>query len=235
MAIKGKVEKFETSENNIRPIRIKKYKFLFLIVCEDEKTEPEYFNKYKSQIPEESIYLKSVGTGRDPKGVVERAIEEKIILEEISKRQVDETWVVFDKDDADENETKTRNFNSAFRTANFENIRVAYSNEVFELWLLLHLKDINSSKKLPRSEIYEILQSQIRKTKKYSDYIYEHRKPKSKTIEIIFEIGNVNLAIKRAQKLLEKQKNIEPINANPSTKVHLLVKRLMEWIVYFSN
>ena len=79
-----------------------------------------------------------------------------------------------------------------------------------------------------------MLQTQIRKTKKYDSYIYDHKKPNPKTIEIIFEIGNVDLAIKRAEILLENQKNNKPIEANPSTKVHLLIQQLYEWIEYYS-
>ena len=51
---------------------------------------------------------------------------------------------------------------------------------------------------------------------------------------IIQEIGNQNEAIRRAEILLQKHKVKNPIQANPSTKVHVLVKELLEWIAYFS-
>ncbi len=235
MARKGKIEKFETNAREERIFKPRKYKYLFLIVCEDEKTEPDYFNKFKSQIPEESIYLETIGTGFDPKGIVKKAIDERLKLEGKFKREVDETWVVFDKDDADENETKITNFDEAFTNAAANNIEIAYSNEVFEVWLLLHLKNIDSEKTLPRNEVYKLLESQIKKTKKYSDFIYDHKKPNSQTIDIIFELGNLDLAIERAKLLLEKQKNKKPIEANPSTKVHVLVQELQSWIRYFSE
>lgn len=234
MAVKGKVGKRTNQESEVRPNRIRRYKYLFLIVCEDSKTEPLYFERFQAKFPDETLYLQTVGTGRDPKGVVEQAIIEKQNLTLATKKEVDEVWVVFDKDDADENETKISNFNEAFKISKKEKFHVAYSNEVFELWLLLHLRDIDPRKPIPRNAIYELLASQIQKTPKYSQYVYEHKRPNPQTINIIFEIGNVKLAIERAKILLDKQKGVNPINANPSTKVHLLVKRLNEFIEYFN-
>ena len=188
----------------------------------------------KEKFPDKTLYLETVGTGKDPQGVVEQAIIEKENLFKSSKKEVDEVWVVFDKDDADENETKINRFNNAFKIAKKEKFEVAYSNEVFELWLLLHLRDIEEDKPIPRNKIYDLLGTEIQKTPKYSKYLYEHRKPNSQTIEIIFEIGDISLAIKRAENLLVHQNGINPINANPSTRVHLLVQQLYKWIKYFN-
>jgi len=234
MAKRGKIAKPNTSVSEERPVRLKKYKYLFLIVCEDQKTEPSYFEKFKSQIPEDSIFLKSVGVGRDPKGVVERAIIERDNLIKESKKEVDEVWIVFDKDDADENAKKIKNFEDAFSISEKEEFSVAYSNEVFELWLLLHFTRVDRNTALPRKKVYELLQEQIRKTEKYKSYIYDHAQPSEKTIAIIFEIGSVDNAISRAQVLFENQKGNKPINANPSTAVHLLILRLKEMIAYYS-
>ena len=158
MAIKGKVERKAIQESSRRPNRIRRYKYLFLIICEDEKTEPLYFEKFREKFPDETLYLETVGTGKDPKGVVEQAIDEKIKLETFAKKEVDEVWIVFDKDDADANDTRINNFNEAFKMAKKEKFEVAYSNEVFELWLLLHLKNIEGDKPIPRNEIYQLLE-----------------------------------------------------------------------------
>ena len=234
MAKRGKVGKFADKEPEERPIRFRRYEYLFLIVCEDEKTEPNYFERYKSKIPEETIFLKAVGCGRDPKGVVNRAIAERDKLATEAKKEVDIVWVVFDKDDADENPKKIENFEDAFLISEKEKIEVAYSNEVFELWLLLHFVKVDKDVPLPRNKIYEIFQAQIRKTDKYSTYEYNHQNPDPKTIDIVFEIGNVDLAMKRAKILLENQTNVKPIEANPSTRVHILIQQLLEWIEYYS-
>lgn len=234
MAKRGKLKKFAKKEAKERPIRFRCYKYLFLIVCEDQKTEPAYFEEYISQIPEDTIYLRPIGTGRDPKGVVERAIIERDTLEKEAKREVDEVWVVFDKDDADENATKVQRFKDAFQIAKTENFEVAYSNEVFELWLLLHFINVDKETPLHRNEVYKCLKVEIQKIPKYADYEYDHKVIDPRTIEVVFESGDRDSAINRAQILMEHHKDCEPIKANPLTKVHLLVQALLAWIKYFS-
>ncbi len=96
------------------------------------------------------------------------------------------------------------------------------------------MKEINSEKAIPRNEIYKLLESQIQKTHKYKSYTYDHKKPNPKTIDIIFELGDLKLAIQRAKVLDEKMKNIKPIDANPSTRVYLLIEELNEWIEFYS-
>ena len=232
MARKGKLTEFQEKELEERPARIKRYKYLFLIVCEDENTEPEYFKHFKDEIPEGTIFLKPVGTGRDAKGVVEQAILEKQKLSHEAKKDVDIVWAVFDKDDADENATKIKRFQDAFEIAKNNKIETAYSNEVFELWLLLHLTDVDSTIALLRATIYDLLQENIRRNEAYATFEYAHGN--ASILPIIYKIGNQDTAISRAEILLEKQNQKIPIEANPSTKVHILVKELLDWIVYFS-
>jgi len=236
MAKKGKVKTTHLRKNvEERPLRIRKHEQFFLIVCEDEKTEPQYFTNFKNEFPKGTMYLRPVGTGRDPKGVVIQAIAEREKLKEEYNKEVDFTWAVFDIDDASENETKIKKFEEAFSIAERENIQIAYSNEVFELWLLLHLKKVEERKPLSRFVIYEELQNQIRKTgEKYATFEYDHYKSNN-IVEIIKEIGNEKQAIKKAEKLLEFHKETNPINANPSTKLHLLVKELRDWINFYNN
>jgi len=231
MAKKGKLTQYPKDESE-RPFRPKKYKQFFLIVCEDETTEPCYFEQFNRQFPEDTLYIKAVGTGRDPKGVVKQAIEEREAFKLECCKEIDFVWAVFDKDDADENQTKIKRFNDAFEIAKQKQIQIAYSNEAFELWFLLHITKVEKTKPLSRQEIYAKLQSQIRKSaEKYSDYIYDHEKPKqNRIVEIINEIGNEEQAIKKAGKLIDYHRNKKPIEANPSTKVHILVKELRDWI-----
>lgn len=235
MAKRGKVKKLHRSKDIERPLRIRKYKQYFLIVCEDEKTEPSYFIQFKDSFPEDTMYVKPVGTGKDSKGVVMQAIQERDKLQSECKKEIDFVWAVFDKDDADENETKIKRFEDAFFIANKENIEIAYSNEVFELWLLLHIKKVSKSIPLSRAEIYNLLQKQIRKTgHKFKDFVYDHYKANN-IVEIINEIGDENEATKKAVQLAEYHKNRKPIEANPSTKVHILVKELRSWIKYYNE
>ncbi|MEK8019883.1 MAG: RloB family protein [Candidatus Parabeggiatoa sp.] len=235
MAKKGKLKQHHQKGESKRPLRLKKYLQFFLIVCEDEKTEPTYFEQFKDPFPESTLYIRTVGTGRDPKGVIEQAIKERETFKLECCKEIDFVWAVFDKDDADENETKRNRFHDAFKMAEREKIQIAYSNEVFELWLLLHITKVEESQPLSRSEIYAKLQTQIRKSgDKYHDYEYDHYKPNN-IVEIINEMGHEEQAIQKADKLLDYHRNKKPIEANPSTKVHLLVKELRDWIKFYDN
>lgn len=201
-------------------------------MCEDGKTEPYYFRTFEKDIPEETIFLRAVGTGRSAKGVVEQAIIEREKLVEEAKKSVDEVWVVFDKDDAEIIPANKQRFTEAFIIAKKEKMEVAYSNEVFELWLLLHLSDVSAAHPMPRADIYSRLETGIKSFESHKLFIYEHGK--STVIDALIELGNEDKAIKRAEHIMEEQKGKEPIDANPSTTVHLLVKKLRDLIQWYS-
>jgi len=236
MAKRGKLikKKEKEEEKKERPVRFRKYEYLFLIVCEDSTTEPAYFETYKEKIPEETLYLKTVGTGRDPKGVVETAVREKIILEKKAKKEVDFVWIVFDKDDADATANTRQKFQDAFTIAETEKFEVAYSNEVFELWFLLHFTDVEASVSLPRAEVYRLLKEKFQKISGYEEYEYDHYKVDARTVEIVINAGDRAAAIERAESLLLHHGTTAPIDANPSTRVHLLVQELLSWTAYYS-
>lgn len=233
MAKRGTLKKAELKEKEKRPIRWRKYPHLFLIVCEDGNTEPTYFRAFEKFIPEQTIFLRAVGTGRSSKGVVEQAIFERETLAEEANKSIDEVWVVFDKDDADKIPANTLRFNDAFKIAQDEKMRVAYSNEVFELWLLLHFNDVSSTNPIPRSEIYSSLEKSIKSFDSHKLFVYEHGK--TTVIDAVIELGSEANAIERSEKLLAEQKGKPPLEANPSTTVHILVKRLRELIDWYSD
>ncbi|VXD24493.1 putative Abortive phage resistance protein [Planktothrix serta PCC 8927] len=236
MARKGKLGQKATKEIIERPKNVKRYEYFFLIVCEDGKTEPEYFKQFVDLFPDRTLYVRPVGTGLSPLGVVERAIIEKAKLQKESKREFgrdDAVWVVFDKDDADLNDTKRRNFNEAFKIAKQNKFEIAYSNEAFELWFLLHLEEVPSHPPIPRSDIYTRLGELIRQNPNESNFVYDHGN--IEIVEKINQFGNELNAIERAEILLQAQKGVAPIQANPSTKVHLLVKELRDWAKFYSD
>ncbi|MEL7222062.1 MAG: RloB family protein [Bacteroidota bacterium] len=209
----------------------------FLIVCEDEKTEPAYFDKFRSFFPERTLYLECVGTGRHQLGVVEKAIQVRTEIQDIAQKQIDFTWVVFDKDDADRNETTIAKFADAYASANRNKISIALSNEVFELWLLLHLEDVDPRTQIPRQDIYKRLEEAIQRLQiaaGESEGLFEYRHGKLEVLNMINRFGDENKAIERAVALQQYFKDVEPIDANPCTTVDRLVKELREWIRYYN-
>lgn len=139
--------------------KAKNYGHTFLIVCEDENTEREYFEQFARFFTSKEFGVISVGTGTAHLGVVNRAVEEankrNLHIESNPRTSSDYGWVVFDRDRSDnddEDKSRVRNFNKALAEAKKHNFKVAYSNDVFELWLLLHLEDVTPDVPIPRND-----------------------------------------------------------------------------------
>ena len=107
---------------------VREIKQSFLIVCEGEKTEPDYFKAFRMT----AATVKAVGQAMNTMTLVSKAIS---IREADQKRKkvYDQCRVVFDKDDF-----PAKDFNQAIRFAEKNGFRVAYSNQAFEYWFLLH-------------------------------------------------------------------------------------------------
>lgn len=97
-----------------------------LIVCEGKNTEPSYFNQFRLA----SAKVVPIGEGYNTISLVNRAIE-------LAHSAVyDQIWCVFDKD-----ANSDYSFNEAIRLAEANKFGVAYSNQAFEYWLILHFLD----------------------------------------------------------------------------------------------
>ena len=107
---------------------VREIKQSFLIVCEGEKTEPDYFKAFRMT----TATVKAVGQAMNTMTLINKAIS---IREADQKRKkvYDQCWVVFDKDDF-----PAKDFNLAIQYAEKNGFRVAYSNQAFEYWFLLH-------------------------------------------------------------------------------------------------
>ena len=107
---------------------VREIKQSFLIVCEGEKTEPDYFKAFRMT----AATVKAVGQAMNTMTLVSKAIS---IREADHKRKkgYDQCWVVFDKDDF-----PAKDFNQAIQFAEKNGFRVAYSNQAFEYWFLMH-------------------------------------------------------------------------------------------------
>jgi len=115
---------YKRSINQYRP------RLRILIVCEGEKTEPNYFRGFPIK-PETVVDIRGIGS--NTVCLVREAIKLK------KQTKYDQIWCVFDKDDF-----SISNFNKALQVARENGIMVAYSNEAFELWYVLHFEYLNS-------------------------------------------------------------------------------------------
>ena len=171
---------------------------VFLITCEGAKTEPHYFEKFR--VPGRVVDVR--GLGDNTLGVVLKALELK------QKKKYDQVWCVFDRDSF-----PASDFNAAFELAKNNNIKIAYSNEAFEIWYLLHFNYCDAA--CSRAGYAERLTEQLGfKSEKNSKEIYD------------ILLDRQGTAIKNAQRLLATYNPLNRESANPSTEVHLLVIEL---------
>ncbi|OOV14433.1 RloB family protein [Deinococcus sp. LM3] len=178
----------------------------YLIVCEGEKTEPNYFKEMR-QHHRLSIAIEPVGTGYNTISLIDEAER----LHTANNRIYEQVWCVFDKDDFPD-----QNFTNAIQKALSKGFRVAWSNESFELWYLLHYRFTTAH--LPRSVVYTELSTHF--GKKYD-----------KNIVGLYKIllQNQKTAIQNADNLESTQTRDgkTPAQGNPWTLVHHLVKELL--------
>jgi hypothetical protein len=107
----------------------------FFVVCEGEKTEFGYFKEFAHFLRTHNVQIKAVSAqGGSCVQVVDFAILQK-------KKKVcdgfDQLWVVFDRD-----EMEHKSFIESVEKAKRAGFKVAYSNQAFELWLLMHFEAI---------------------------------------------------------------------------------------------
>ncbi|GBL12798.1 hypothetical protein MTo_00085 [Microcystis aeruginosa NIES-1211] len=202
-----------TSDYLRRQTKTRETRKRFLIICEGEKTEVNYFKAFT--VPKK-IEVRVKGEGKNSLSLVEKAIK---IIDNVNKDDsFDQIWCVFDKDNCSKEQ-----FNQAEGLAKEQNIKIAYSNEAFEIWFILHFQylDIATS----RSEYLTILTNQMQKYgllnkkekyKKNREDMYEKLKPYQTT------------AITNAAKLIQDRDEAKkhPFDANPSTTVQELVQEL---------
>ncbi|PKL10685.1 MAG: hypothetical protein CVV48_09515 [Spirochaetae bacterium HGW-Spirochaetae-4] len=192
-----------------------------LIVCEGKNTEVSYFNKLKFR----SATIVPVGEGFNTISLVERA---ELLA---SEKKYDEVWCVFDRDDF-----PAYNFNNAIWKARSKGFEVAYSNQAFEYWIILHFRD-HQGGAMDRSQYGIQINRQLRSFLLH----YDHDGSKDITDELfnlLFSIdptyGNPRsqLAIERSRKIYNRFDHSSPATEESSTTMHLLFEHLMEFQRY---
>lgn len=193
----------------------------FLIVCEGTKTEPNYFEAIKKELPRgilENVDIE--GLRKNTLSIIEEGIKLREQAFKERSRIYDEVWAVFDKDSFPD-----RNFNNAInRGENLkQKIDCAWTNEAFELWYLLHFQyvDVGMSRDNYKPFIERELTQKMGKP-------YSYQKNSIDMYHILQKYGNEAQAITRAESLEKLYEDKEFARHNPCTKVHRLVLALKE-------
>ncbi|MEO5912100.1 MAG: RloB family protein [Pelobium sp.] len=190
----------------------------FLIICEGENTEPLYFEGFP--VPSKSVIIE--GGCNTKNKLVDFAIK-KSKEEENKDREI---WCVFDYDiKPDEAATQPQDFNSAIDKAEQHGLKVAWSNDAFELWFVLHYQMLET--KLTRHEFYGILKEKwqlesFHNTAKTVAFCEEHYERHNG-----INGASQHLAIRRAEDL-HTHFGVDKNYAKhcPCTTVYLLVREL---------
>jgi hypothetical protein len=181
----------------------------FLIVCEDTKSAPNYFNGFRIK----SAKIIPIGAGKNTLTLVEEAI----ILAELHNIDFarDQVWVVMDRDEFPQDD-----YDNAFQKAAAAGLKIAYSHECIEFWFLLHFaytSATHSRKDLPKK-----LTAHIGKS---------YRKGMEDLYELVYPMTET--AIQNAKNLLKSHReagNLPLRNAHPSTNVHELVIEILRYL-----
>lgn len=183
----------------------------FLLVCEGEKTEPNYFRALEATLPRNAVELEISGEGANTLSLVARAQERRDQRAD-GDYPFDQVWVIFDK-----NSFPPHDFDNAIRKADSDGIECAWSNEAFELWYILHFecRTTAMSRDEYKGRLTELLEQEYRKNARD---MYEQLAAK----------GNEAQAIVWARRLDDEATatGTPPSRANPCTTVHRLVEEL---------
>lgn len=186
-------------------------KKLILIVCEGQ-TEELYFKSF----PVVSCTVTAFAIGQSKESLVTSTIDLK------KEDEYDEVWCVFDMD-YNSGAKEISSFDNAIKKAHINEIKVAYSNDCFEVWFCLHYEHIDMHHR--RDFYFDFLSNKWNMNysndgKKYESCLTNYLKLQNE--------GDQELAIKRAEKLFIEQKHLPYSQQNPVTLVYQLVKILKE-------
>lgn len=192
----------------------------FLIVTEDTKSSKLYLEAVIKEVRAAcsgsdvvGIAKASVvkGCGKGTTNLLEKA--QRIRDRELTS--FDRCWLVLDKDDFID-------LNTAIREATKAGFDVAWSNESFELWYLLHFRSQNAA--IARDKCTTALEAEIQKYKPG----FKYDKGSSSMHTILAEHGDQGKAMKNAESLRNTYQDTNYSNHNPCTHVDRLIKEITD-------
>ncbi len=206
--LKRKRHLFRRSRNPREPYDV------VLIVCEGEKTEPNYIAGLCEELQLSTANIKVLGIGADPLTIVNYAIEEYDRY-----KDYDQVYCVFDKDEHSTYQAALdKILTCQNRKENKVPIHAITSVPCFEYWLLLHFVDsakpyVRSGNKTAGDQLLNAIRVHISKYKKGHPDIYGIVKT------------NISIAITRAKRIANQQEKSQ--TDNPTTRFYQLIEYLL--------
>jgi hypothetical protein len=184
-----------------------------------EKAEIEYFQEFKQYLNTHRLMPRKhvVWT---PQELLDHVIKWK--KKNIAEKDSDQVWCIFDVDSFAAKKEDRDELLSLIAKAHLNKIKIAYINECFELWILLHFDTVTSSIKRGRE-----LEGKIQKKFKSAKLGNFEKNQKIFTHLITLQ----KQAISNAKKLVPDYNKINwerclGSKGNPSTSIHFLIEEI---------
>ena len=196
---------------------------LFIIATEGEKTEKVYFKGLFSRNPhpKTEIFLEvltRLNSNSSPRSVLKQLDDFK---KEYLLREGDELWMVIDRDKQSWEVSEISQVAALIYQKRFH---FALSNPAFEIWLLLHVKDLSEYTEDEKRELFENRRVGSR-TRLERELIRICGSYNKSNPNLSFFLPYVNTAIERAEALVQNPNERWPNYLG--THVYKLVKKLM--------
>ena len=189
----------------------------FILFCEGEKTEIEYFEAIRRVCSSTLIAVGTHGGVGVPYTIAEKAVERAKALglapksrrKKDSYEERDQVWAIFDRDEHPR-------FKEAVMKCEEQNIGVGRSNPCFELWLILHEQDYDK----PNDR--HAMQKALAKLRP------EYKLNGAKTPDCADLVKRVEEAEQRGERGLQNRESGGDPYGNPSTTVGRLTRAIRE-------
>jgi hypothetical protein len=189
-----------------------------------EKAEINYFQEFKHYL-KTALLLPRKAICWSPSELIEKVIawkeKDKSGKQKFCEEDGDQIWCVFDVDDFYQKEPEK--MLKAIKIAHSNNIKIAYSNECFELWFLLHFEKPSGA-----------IERGSQMGKKINKFFKKYRLGTFKKNQKIFSplLPFQAEAIKHAYKITDEYGTIKwscnlSGKGNPSTSIHFLIQEII--------
>ena len=205
------MRKLRRSDFGRRPGKPRETKRLFVLYCEGENTEPDYFYALERFVKSRLLEIEYDSPAGVPFTIAEKAVERAkqmgLRRGRSSFEEGDQVWAVFDRDEHPR-------FDEAVTLCEQSGVNVARSDPCFEVWLILHHEDCH--RPLTRHEAQKRLQQ----------LCPEYNRNGAKTVDCAKLIARIDDAEGRAEKHLASRASEGNAFGASSTTVHLLTKAI---------
>lgn len=222
----------------------------YVFFCEDEVSECIYLRSL--QIPNvlKINVIEKQGQGvKNVFSAIEKCHQDGLLLriDQDRSRLSDENlnvWCIFDRDSPNYTDVE---FNSCPAFAQMHEVKVAWSNDAFELWLLLHFKDVDAAQvRYQNRETYQLelvesirecpdILEEIREKMDRDNFSYDFFKRRVNFTQHLLpllkddELVKIQLAVTRSQALASSYTNENYSERRPCTMMHEVVDQLLSF------